>query len=548
MTFKIFRSSFIVAVFVLVLSTLLSLAILNNYNEEQIYIDLSSEAESIVHGLELSGEKYFNDFHPRNRVTHIAADGSVLYDSSADISTMENHLDRAEILAALESGSGQNTHFSRTLTIKTLNYALLSSDGTVIRVSCEERSLIAILGSMLSAIFWVLILALVLSAILASRMARKIVRPLNELDLDHPTLSTGYSELAPLVNRISEQNITISRQIEELSLRQREFSAITDNMSEGFLLIDHRAAILSSNRSALRLLNVPDDGTVRNLHQLDCPDELKRCADSALAGRRAEVSMSSGDHTLCFIASPVVSSGQVTGAVITVMDITEREQRETLRREFSANVSHELKTPLTSISGFAELMKEGMVPPEKVPEFAGDIYAESRRLIALVDDILKLSGLDEDSPAFEPELVELYSLSEGIIESLRSVAAKRSITLQLHGEPAEIKGVRQILSEMIYNLCDNAIKYNKDGGSVDIHIRRSTANTIVTVSDTGIGIPYAHQARVFERFYRVDKSHSKEIGGTGLGLSIVKHGAQYHNARTELKSEPGKGTSISIIF
>ena len=527
MTFKIFRSSFIVAVFVLVLSTLLSLAILNNYNEDQIYIDLSSEAESIVHGLELSGEKYFNDFHPRNRVTHIAADGSVLYDSSADISTMENHLDRAEILAALESGSGRNTHFSRTLTIKTLNYALLSSDGTVIRVSCEERSSLAIL---------------------ASRMARKIVRPLNELDLDHPTLSTGYSELAPLVNRISEQNITISRQIEELSLRQREFSAITDNMSEGFLLIDHRAAILSSNRSALRLLNVPDDGTVRKLHQLDCPDELKRCADSALAGRRAEVSMSSGDHTLCFIASPVVSSGQVTGAVITVMDITEREQRETLRREFSANVSHELKTPLTSISGFAELMKEGMVPPEKVPEFAGDIYAESRRLIALVDDIIKLSGLDEDSPAFEPEPVELYSLSEEIIESLRSVAAKRSITLQLHGEPAEIKGVRQILSEMIYNLCDNAIKYNKDGGSVDVHVRRSSANIIVTVSDTGIGIPYAHQSRVFERFYRVDKSHSKEIGGTGLGLSIVKHGAQYHNARTELKSEPGKGTSISIIF
>ncbi|MBR6521449.1 MAG: histidine kinase [Oscillospiraceae bacterium] len=548
MTFKIFRSSFIVAVCVLILSTLLSLAILNDYNEEQIYIDLSSEAESIVHGIELSGEKYFNDFHPRNRVTHIAADGTVLYDSDVDISSMENHLDRQEVSDALELGSGKNTHFSRTLTRKTLNFALLSSDGTVIRVSCEERSLVAIFGSMLSAIFWVLILALVLSAVLASRMARKIVRPLNELDLDHPALSTEYSELAPLVNRIREQNITISRQIEELSLRQKEFSAITDNMSEGFLLIDHRATVLSSNRSALLLLGSPDGSVVRNLYQLDCPDELKRCADSALAGRRAEISMPSGEHTLCFIASPVVSSGQVTGAVITIMDITEREQRETLRREFSANVSHELKTPLTSISGFAELMKEGIVPPEKVPEFAGDIYAESRRLIALVDDIIKLSGLDEDSPAFEPEPVDLHSLAAEIIESLQPVAAKRGITLSLRGESVEIKGVRQILSEMIYNLCDNAIKYNKEGGSVDVHVRRNNPNTIVTVADTGIGIPYAHQSRVFERFYRVDKSHSKEIGGTGLGLSIVKHGAQYHNARTELKSEPGKGTSISIIF
>ncbi len=548
MTFKIFRSSFFVALCVLILSTVLSLAVLNGYNEEQVYSDLTSEAQSISHGIELKGEGYFDEYYPRNRVTHIAADGVVIYDSAADAASMENHLDRQEVLDALAQGSGRSKHFSRTLTQKTLNYALLISDGSVIRVSCMERSIVAVLGSMLSTIFWVLILALVLSAILASRMARKIVRPLNELDLDHPALSTEYKELAPLVNRIKDQNATISRQIEELSLRQREFAAITDNMSEGFLLIDHRAAILSSNAGALHLLNIPAKDELRNLHQPDCPEELKRCAESALAGRRAEVSMTSGDHTLCFIASPVVSSGQVTGAVITIMDITEREQRETLRREFSANVSHELKTPLTSISGFAELMKEGLVPQEKVPEFAGDIYAESRRLIALVDDIIKLSGLDEDSPAFEPEPVELYALSEEILSTLRSVADKRNISLSISGERSEIKGVRQILSEMIYNLCDNAIKYNKDGGSVEVNVRKNSSNTIVTVTDTGIGIPYVHQARVFERFYRVDKSHSKEIGGTGLGLSIVKHGAQYHNARTELKSEPNKGTSISIIF
>ncbi len=548
MTFKIFRSSFFVGLCVLIVSTLLSIATLYSYNEEQVYTDLASEAESIVHGLELIGEGYFSDYHPRNRVTHIAADGAVLYDSVADAGSMENHLDRQEISDALENGFGQSDHFSRTLTQKTHNYALLCPDGTVIRVSCTSRSLFAVPASMLSTIFWGVIFTLALSAVLSSRMARKIFRPINELDLDHPDLSTEYKELAPLVSRLREQNLTIQRQIEELSLKQREFSAITDNMSEGFLLIDNRAGILSSNTSAMRLLNASNKDSLRNLRQLNCPEELTRCANSALAGRRTEIVMPSGDHTICFIASPVVSSGQVTGAVIMVMDITEREQRETLRREFSANVSHELKTPLTSISGFAELMKEGMVPPDKVSEFAGDIYDESRRLIALVDDIIKLSGLDEDSPAFEPEPVELYALSAEIIESLRPLAAKRAISLRLTGGSAEIKGVRHILSEMIYNLCDNAIKYNKDGGSVEVSVRHVGSNTVVNVSDTGIGIPYAHQARVFERFYRVDKSHSKEIGGTGLGLSIVKHGAQYHNARTELKSEPGKGTSISIIF
>ncbi|MDD6188178.1 MAG: ATP-binding protein [Clostridiales bacterium] len=548
MTLKIFRSSLIVGLCVLVISFTLSMFVLYNYHEDQVYTELTSEARNIVHGLDLAGDEFFQDFQPLNRVTRVAGDGTVLYDSVADAASMENHLDREEISGALSNGFGQSAHYSRTLMQKTLYYALLAGDGTVVRVSCVERSLFATAGTMMSGIIWVLALTLALSAILASRMARKIVRPLNELDLDHPELSPDYKELTPLVNRLKEQNSTIRRQIDELSMKQREFSAITDNMSEGFLLIDNRAAILSSNLSAMRLLSAHRDSGLRNLRQSDCPEALKRCAEAALAGRRSEISMPAEDRSLCLIASPVVSSGQVTGAVIMVMDITEREQRETLRREFSANVSHELKTPLTSISGFAELMKEGIVPPEKVTEFAGDIYAESRRLIALVDDIIKLSGLDEDSPAFEKEPVELYSLSAGILESLRPIAAKRNITLNLSGEPTELKGIRHILSEMIYNLCDNAIKYNKDGGRVDVSIRRSGANTIVTVADTGIGIPYAHQDRVFERFYRVDKSHSKEIGGTGLGLSIVKHGAQYHNARIELKSEPGKGTAVSIIF
>ncbi len=548
MTFKIFRNSFVLGLCVLIVSTLLSLVILYSYNEEQTYSDLSSEATVIVHGLDLVGEDYFEDFLPRNRVTWVAGDGVVIYDSVADPAAMENHLDREEIAAAIATGSGKSEHYSNTMTKKALNYAIRAGDGSVVRVSCTERTLFATIGSMMSAIIWVIILTLVLSALLASRMARKIVRPLNELNLDYPELSPEYKELTPLVTRLREQNLTIRRQIDELSIKRREFSAITDNMSEGFLLIDNRAAVLSSNMSAMRLLGLPADTELGNLHQADRPEPLKQGAEAALAGRRTEINMPGDERSLCLIANPVVTSGQVTGAVIMIIDTTEREQRETLRREFSANVSHELKTPLTSISGFAELMKAGLVPPEKIPEFAGDIYDESRRLIALVEDIIKLSGLDEGAPGLETEPVDIYELSEYTAESLRPIAAKRGISIGVSGAHAEIKGIRQILSEMIYNLCDNAIKYNKDGGSVEISIRRSDSNTIVTVSDTGLGIPYTHQSRVFERFYRVDKSHSKEIGGTGLGLSIVKHGAQYHNARIELKSEPDKGTAISIIF
>ena len=334
----------------------------------------------------------------------------------------------------------------------------------------------------------------------------------------------------------------------ELQLRQHEFTAITENMREGFLLVDCKMHVLSSNHSALEVLGRRELKPGCLLYDAECSQEIFDAVDTALSGSHAELLLTIDETSWQVLANPVVASGQVAGAVVLFMDVTEREQRERLRREFSANVSHELKTPLTSISGFAELMKEGLVPPEKIPEFSGDIYKESLRLIGLVNDIIQLSRLDENSTQFQRAPVDLYDLCAQSIEQLSPVAARQSVTLALTGEHAEIMGVEQLLKEMIYNLLDNAIKYNVSGGSVTASVRKSAGRTILSVADTGIGIPYAHQPRVFERFYRVDKSHSKEVGGTGLGLSIVRHAAQYHGARLELKSQPGKGTTITVTF
>ena len=369
-----------------------------------------------------------------------------------------------------------------------------------------------------------------------------------ESPIDYGMIAVAFPELQPLISRLQEQNRTIRTQLSELSTRQREFDAITENMREGFLIVDDKCNILSSNRSALRLLGIDGTPKPENLHQAVCSGELLTLVDAALDGTRGDEELSFGGGTWQLYANPVITGSRVTGAILIFMDVTEREQREALRREFSANVSHELKTPLTSITGFAELMKEGMVPKEKMQEFSGDIYRESRRLIDLVDDIIQLSRLDEGTANFAKTPVDLYVLAGGVIESLRPVAQRQNITLSLSGQHAVIQGVEQLLQEMVYNLCDNAIKYNVPGGNVAVSVWQNGPTTTLSVVDTGIGIPYADQSRVFERFYRVDKSHSKEVGGTGLGLSIVKHAAQYHGAKIELKSDPGKGTAIAVNF
>ena len=545
---KIFQNYLLVEVLVLVLCCGLFLGVLFQHYEKQAFSQLRTEANYIAHGMELSGESYLNTLRSDARVTWVDADGTVRYDSAADPATMQNHLNRKEIAEALRNGEGDGSHFSETLMERTLYYAVRLGDGTVLRVSCTQKTVMAMLLMMMPPLLGVAAAVLLICMLMAFRLARHIVDPINRIDLDHPVVEETYGELEPLVKRIQEQNRTIRRQMDELSQRQREFSALTDNMSEGFLLVDYKTNVLSANHSALRMLGDGKAEKITNLRRDNCLPQVLTTVEAALAGVRTETVQEIGGISWQVIANPVVSSGQVAGVAVLLMDVTEREQREKLRQEFSANVSHELKTPLTSITGFAELMKEGMVTGEKVKEFAGDIYREARRLIDLVNDIIRLSRLDENSKLFESEQLDLYDLCDEIIANLQNVAERQNVMFSLSGEHVTISGVWQILNEMVYNLCDNAIKYNRPGGTVDVSVHRDGGSIRLTVRDTGIGIPYADQPRVFERFYRVDKSHSKEVGGTGLGLSIVKHGAQYHNARLELESEPGKGTSISVVF
>ena len=548
MTGKILRISYLVAISALLASALLFFGVMYRDYEDGAFARLRAEEAAIAQGLGAAGSDYFDSFVPDDRVTWIAANGTVLYDSAAPAQLLESHAGREEIDQALQTGEAQTSRYSKTLLQRTFYYAKLLEDGTVLRVSCTQNSLPAMILMLLTPFLWVATLVLILCGVLSYRLARQITKPLNAINPDNPAPLPSYPELTPLFDKLREQNRTIGKQMNELQLRQREFTAITENMREGFLLVDCKMHVLSSNHSALEVLGGRELKPGCLLYDAECSQEIFDAVDTALSGSHAELLLTIDETSWQVLANPVVASGQVAGAVVLFMDVTEREQRERLRREFSANVSHELKTPLTSISGFAELMKEGLVPPEKIPEFSGDIYKESLRLIGLVNDIIQLSRLDENSTQFQRAPVDLYDLCAQSIERLSTVAARQSVTLALTGEHAEIMGVEQLLKEMIYNLLDNAIKYNVPGGSVTASVRKSAGRTILSVSDTGIGIPYAHQPRVFERFYRVDKSHSKEVGGTGLGLSIVRHAAQYHGARLELKSQPGKGTTITVTF
>ena len=548
MTGKILRISYLVAISALLASALLFFGVMYRDYEDGAFARLRAEAAAIAQGLGAVGSDYFDSFAPDDRVTWIAANGTVLYDSAAPAQLLESHAGREEIDQALQTGEAQTSRYSKTLLQRTFYYAKLLEGGTVLRVSCTQNSLPAMILMLLTPFLWVATLVLILCGVLSYRLARQITKPLNAINPDNPAPLPSYPELTPLFDKLREQNRTIGKQMNELQLRQREFTAITENMREGFLLVDCKMHVLSSNHSALEVLGRRELKPGCLLYDAECSQEIFDAVDTALSGSHAELLLTIDETSWQVLANPVVASGQVAGAVVLFMDVTEREQRERLRREFSANVSHELKTPLTSISGFAELMKEGLVPPEKIPEFSGDIYKESLRLIGLVNDIIQLSRLDENSTQFQRAPVDLYDLCAQSIERLSTVAARQSVTLALTGEHAEIIGVEQLLKEMIYNLLDNAIKYNVPGGSVTASVRKSAGRTILSVADTGIGIPYAHQPRVFERFYRVDKSHSKEVGGTGLGLSIVRHAAQYHGARLELKSQPGKGTTITVTF
>ena len=549
MTAKLFRTSMAVAVSVMVLSIALFMGMLYQYFSDQMMTELESETWLVSHGVELDGMDYLNGLHTTSRVTWVAADGTVLYDNEADASTMENHADREEIREALTSETGTAQRFSSTLSEQTLYVTQRLSDGTVIRLASAQKTVGLLLISMIQPILIILVLSLLLSAVLASRLSKGLIKPILSLDLEHPEDCETYDELTPLLSRLKRQNDTIQQQMNLLKQRQTEFAALTDNMSEGFLLLDRQGHVLSHNSGALRLLGVEEPEGEVNVLVLNREEPFRQAVDEALSGKRSQQMLHLNGRYCKLLANPVLADGKPAGAVLVLLDVTEQEQRDELRREFTANVSHELKTPLTSISGIAEIMQSGMVKPEDIQSFAGDIYQEAQRLIALVEDIIRLSRLDEGAESLEREPVNLLSVAQDVARRLDSAAQKAGVTLKVMGLSVEVRGIPSVLDEMVYNLCDNAIKYNHPGGTVNVTVAPTDDGSAeVTVEDTGIGIPVEDQSRVFERFYRVDKSHSKEIGGTGLGLSIVKHGASLHGAQIHMDSQVGRGTSVQLLF
>ena len=549
MTAKLFRTSMAVAVSVMVLSIALFMGMLYQYFSDQMMTELESETWLVSRGVELDGMDYLNGLHTTSRVTWVAADGTVLYDNEADASTMENHADREEIREALTSETGTAQRFSSTLSEQTLYVTQRLSDGTVIRLASAQKTVGLLLISMIQPILIILVLSLLLSAVLASRLSKGLIKPILSLDLEHPEDCETYDELTPLLSRLKRQNDTIQQQMNLLKQRQTEFAALTDNMSEGFLLLDRQGHVLSHNSGALRLLGVEEPEGEVNVLVLNREEPFRQAVDEALSGKHSQQMLHLNGRYCKLLANPVLADGKPAGAVLVLLDVTEQEQRDELRREFTANVSHELKTPLTSISGIAEIMQSGMVKPEDIQSFAGDIYQEAQRLIALVEDIIRLSRLDEGAESLEREPVNLLSVAQDVARRLDSAAQKAGVTLKVMGLSVEVRGIPSVLDEMVYNLCDNAIKYNHPGGTVNVTVAPADAGSAeVTVEDTGIGIPVEDQSRVFERFYRVDKSHSKEIGGTGLGLSIVKHGASLHGAQIHMDSQVGRGTSVQLLF
>ena len=545
---KIFRSNFFTSMLILLMSFCLIFGVLFSYFEAQMFTELESEAGYISYAVKNEGTDFINNFNEKGkRITLVSSDGTVLADTEAVAEELENHADRKEIADALENGKGTSSRYSDTLMQKTLYYAEKLEDGTILRVSTTQNSVVIILLGLLQPLIIIIVLALVISIFLSYRLSKAIIKPINELDLDNPAANETYEELTPLLKKMSAQKKTIDKQIKEAEQKQEEFKLITENMSEGLLVIDKDSNVLSYNQAAVRLLEVSDvkESSVLAFNR---SKGFRNVVEKALSGERAESDISHDENTYNLIANPVFEGDKIIGAVIVIIDITEGVKREQLRQEFTSNVSHELKTPLTSISGFAEMMKSGGTPDETVVDFSTSIYDEAQRLITLVSDIMKISELDEGVIPFEKEQVDLRELSKDIIKRLAPVANKRNITLNVIGDTAYVSGTKKILDEMIYNLCDNAIKYNKENGTVDVIINESKSKVNLTVRDTGIGIPQGEQSRVFERFYRVDKSHSKLVGGTGLGLAIVKHAAAYHDAEISLESIVGKGTSVTIGF
>ena len=548
MTKKIFKSILIVAGTVLLASIVIIMGCLYEYFSNIQKDKLADELDIAASAVEPYGTDYLKNIDSeRYRITWIQADGKVIYDTQAGADSMENHADRQEVKQALAEGEGSSSRYSDTLMEKTSYYARLLDDGSVLRVSTTYATAGLLVLGMLQPILVVLIAALVLSGILARRISKRIVEPMNSIDLDRPLENDTYEELSPLLNRINQQHKEIEMQMRYLKQRTDEFTQITESMKEGLILLDNKGNVLSINEAAQNILETDSDCIGQSFLSIERSRNINNAIQSAFEEGHSEIYAQYGSREYQVDISRIESGGETVGAVLLAFDITEQQNAQRNRREFTANVSHELKTPLQGIIGSAELIENGMVKPEDMPRFIGHIRKEASRLVTLIEDIIRLSQLDEGRQ-MPSEQVDLFELAEEVRSVLEGACEAKHINMKLMGEHVSVDGVKRLLYEIIYNLCDNAVKYNNEGGIADIDISSDEKNAYITVRDSGIGIPQDQQQRVFERFYRVDKSHSKESGGTGLGLSIVKHAVSYHNGTVSMKSEPGNGTEIRVTL
>lgn len=547
LTRKIFKSIMLVSGVIMALGLAFVLGILYKYFGNQIGAELDKEASYLSVGVEQSGVDYLYSFDADDsRITYIDPEGNVLYDNKADISSMENHSDREEIVRAIKYGKGSSVRLSGTLSEKTVYHARRLQDGSVLRVSSTQYSVLALVGQMILPMCWILLFMMILSGIFSARISKKIVDPVNNLDLEHPEDNEIYEEVEPLLSRIYKQKREICGQLEAARQQQEEFSVITENMQEGLIVIDRHTMLLSANTSAWKMFKTEKERLGESVYCLNRSEEFLKVIGNVLQGEHQDVILKLDGSDVQMIANPVFRDGTAQGAVLLLVNVTEMLERENLRREFSANVSHELKTPLTSISGYAEIIQKGFVQKDDIPKFAGRIYEETQHLIQLVEDIIKISRLDESEVSYEWEDVDVYQISRNVVHKLEDRAKLLQVHFFISGDKLMLHTVRTLLEEILYNLCDNGMKYNRRDGSVSIYLKEEDEKVVIVVKDTGIGIPKEDQNRVFERFYRVDKSHSREIDGTGLGLSIVKHAVNVLHGSVSLKSETGTGTEITV--
>lgn len=558
MTKRIFGGAFIVSLVAIISAVAMVLGVAYTKEQQLFKRQLEQQAMLLAATMENTSpdddveslRKLSHDIHGtfENRITYIGQDGTVLFDNEADPATMENHLGREEVVAAKQSGTGTAIRESYTMSEMTVYCARVIGYGCIVRVAGTMDTVAARIAGMWWEVLLVVITAAMVSLGVAAIVARVVVKPINSIDLKNPDIGESYSEIAPLLHRISEQNHEIDQQIAELTRSRKEFSLITENMSEGFIIIDSRTEVLSYNTAALKILGSDFTGSSRSVLVLNRSEAFRSAVEDALAGKRSETDLTLSEKIYQVIATPAFTGSSVTGAVMIILDITEKEAREELRREFTSNVSHELKTPLTTIYGISDMLVGGIVKPEDIPGFAKNIRDEAGRMITLIQDILKLSQLDENTFSDQRERVDLYELAQSAAERLRPQADEKHVTISVTGERSEFTGIATVLEEMIYNLLDNAVKYNKQGSRADVDVRSSGDDIVVTVSDTGIGVPADSIDRIFERFYRADKSHSRKIGGTGLGLSIVKHGVSLHGGSITVKSSEGSGTTFTMAL